>query len=160
MTSEPFCIFCAILAGKAPASIVWQDEIATAFLDLRPVATGHTLIVPNRHSDGLLDLGDEAARHLLAVAREVAKSQYDQDFPCQGTNLFLAQGAIAGQTVFHTHLHVIPRAEGDSFAAAAGALVGREEAPRQTLDRLAAAFAARLDRRALVAFGATEGNEP
>jgi histidine triad (HIT) family protein len=113
MASVPGCVFCQIVAGEAPADIVKQDERATAFMDIHPVVTGHTLIVPNRHSTGLRSLSDEDAGYLLLLAKKLANAMLNSDLQCEAVNLFMADGSAAGQTIFHTHLHVIPRFSGD-----------------------------------------------
>ncbi len=103
------CIFCAILAGRAPASIVYQDGLVTAFMDIRPVNPGHTLIVPNRHAAHLQDLDGETAAHMFQVGQRLAGALYQSGLRCEGVNFFLADGEAAGQEVFHVHLHVFPR---------------------------------------------------
>ena len=113
MKLEPECVFCQIIAGEAPAKFVDQDEQAAAFMDIRPVTDGHTLVVPKKHSTGLRDLPDEDAACLLLIAKKLAGAMLQSKLQCQAVNLFMADGPAAGQTVFHTHLHVIPRFSGD-----------------------------------------------
>jgi len=115
MTAESRCIFCAIVAGKAEASVVHRDELVTAFMDVYPVNPGHTLVVPNHHSEGLEGVEEEVGGRIWAVARRIALSFGRAGILAEGVNLFLANGAVAGQTVFHCHLHVIPRHSGDGF---------------------------------------------
>jgi histidine triad (HIT) family protein len=109
------CIFCLIVAGEAPASVVYADDQVTAFMDLYPVTPGHTLVVPKAHSVGVLDLDDATGARMWTVARRVAQALTRSNLRCDGVNLFLADGEAAGQDVFHSHLHVIPRYEGDGF---------------------------------------------
>lgn len=102
------CPFCAIVAGEAPASMVFEDERVVAFLDLEPANPGHALVVPRAHASGLADLPPDVGGHLFTVGQRVAgalRHTHDPD----GINFFLADGAAAGQEVFHVHLHVIPR---------------------------------------------------
>ncbi|MEO6350231.1 MAG: HIT family protein [Candidatus Limnocylindrales bacterium] len=113
MTDE--CIFCKIVAGDSPASVVHDDDQVMAFMDLFPVTPGHTLVVPKAHSVGIRDLDDQTGARMLAVARRVAQALTTSPLRCDGVNLFLADGEAAGQDVFHSHLHVIPRFEGDGF---------------------------------------------
>jgi len=115
MVRHPSCVFCQIIAGIAPASIVYKDEIVTAFMDIQPLFQGHVLIIPNEHFDGLADLNDRYGKHMFITARHLAKALFRSNLKCEGVNLFLADGAAAGQTVFHSHLHVIPRYPGDGF---------------------------------------------
>lgn len=109
------CIFCAIVTRQAPASIVYHDDVCTAFMDIQPVNAGHVLVVPNRHATYLADLDVAAGGQLFGVGQRVAAALRASGVPCEGVNLFLADGAAAGQEVFHVHLHVIPRYAGDGF---------------------------------------------
>lgn len=106
------CIFCAIVAGAAPARPVYEDEDTLAFLDINPITEGHTLVIPKRHA---VDLHDISADDLAATARSakrVAELLTDR-LGCDGINLLHATGAAAWQTVFHLHIHVMPRVQGD-----------------------------------------------
>lgn len=115
MPLNPECIFCRIAAGEAEASFVLRQEDVVAFLDVAPFVPGHTLVVPRAHHPGLADLPDGLARRMLAAGRRVAQAMRRALAGCEGVNFFLADGAVAGQTVFHCHLHVIPRRRGDGF---------------------------------------------
>lgn len=108
-------IFSKILAGEAPASFVYRDELVAAFMDIQPVNTGHVLVVPLRPATYLAELDDESAARMLVVAKRVAAAIRQSGLRCEGVNLFLADGEAAGQEVFHVHLHVIPRFAGDGF---------------------------------------------
>lgn len=112
--TEP-CIFCAIVAGEAPASTIYRDDATIAFMDIRPANTGHVLVVPLKHEVSLLALDEKTAGHMFAVGRRVAAALKDDGVRLEGFNLFLADGAVAGQTVFHVHLHVLPRFAGDGL---------------------------------------------
>lgn len=109
------CIFCEILAGRAEASLVYRDELCTAFMDIMPVNPGHLLVVPARHAVFLAELPEEEAGHLFVVGQRLAEALRSSGLRCEGVNLFLADGEAAGQEVFHVHLHVIPRFQGDGF---------------------------------------------
>jgi histidine triad (HIT) family protein len=109
------CIFCDIVGGAALASVVHADERAVAFMDIQPVNPGHLLVVPRAHVAGLAELDSETGAHLFQVAMELAGAVRRSGVRCEGVNLFLADGAAAGQEVFHVHLHVIPRFGGDGF---------------------------------------------
>ncbi len=115
MQQESNCIFCHIVAGEAPASFVYRDETVSAFLDVQPVVTGHVLVIPNYHTADLAGLDDGSGSRMFVIGRRIAAGLRASGLPCEGVNLFLADGAIAGQTVFHSHLHVIPRYAGDGF---------------------------------------------
>lgn len=109
------CIFCRILAGQAPGSFVYRDDRCAAFMDIRPVNAGHLLVVPIRHAASLADLDANAAADLMRIGHSAAAALRASGLPCEGVNLFLADGEAAMQEVFHVHLHVIPRFRGDGF---------------------------------------------
>ncbi|HET7011194.1 MAG TPA: HIT family protein [Anaerolineales bacterium] len=131
------CIFCRIVRGQAEASMVHEDETVVAFLDSHPVATGHVLVVPRRHASGLEDLDDESGARMFAVARRVALALRHEAWGADGVNLHLADGTAAGQSVFHAHLHVIPRHAGDGFGLRMPFGV-RPTPNRKALDEIAA----------------------
>ncbi len=114
------CVFCAIVAGNAEASPVYEDSRVLAFLDIRPVTTGHLLVVPKAHAPFLADLDADVGAVLFRVAQQLAAALRKSGLPCEGVNLFLADGEPAGQEVFHVHLHVFPRITGDGFHVTAG----------------------------------------
>ena len=127
------CVFCDIVAGHGPASVVYSDETALAFLDIRPLATGHLLVIPRAHAPYLADLDPAVGGHMFGVAQRMAAALRRSGLPCQGVNLFLADGEAAFQEVFHVHLHVLPRTPGDGFR-----LKGRPRTPgRADLDTTA-----------------------
>jgi histidine triad (HIT) family protein len=130
------CIFCDIVVGAAPASVVHRDDFCTAFMDIRPVNPGHVLVVPNRHAIGLGDLPSETGGQMFRVAQHIAAAVRKSGVRCEGVNLFVADGEAAGQDVFHVHLHVIPRYAGDGFGFRFGPAYGARP-PRAALDRLA-----------------------
>lgn len=112
---EPHCIFCRIVGGDAPASFVHEDEDLVVFMDINPVTAGHLLVVPREHRPGLADLTPELGARMFQVGRELGAALRTTEIQAEGINLFLADGAAAFQTVFHAHLHVIPRHRGDGF---------------------------------------------
>lgn len=109
------CIFCKIIKGKSPVSIVYEDERVLAFPDIQPVNEGHILVVPKKHAPYLGDLDEETTLHIMRIARKIAGAIRKSKYRCEGINLFLADGDVAGQEVFHFHLHVLPRFKGDGF---------------------------------------------
>jgi histidine triad (HIT) family protein len=110
------CIFCQIIDEKADGSIVYRDDLVTAFMDIRPVNPGHLLVVPNDHAADLSALDDEEVTgHIFKIGKRLAQNLRQTDLNCKGVNLHMADGAAAGQDVFHTHLHVIPRFGGDGL---------------------------------------------
>lgn len=109
------CVFCAIAAQQAEASVVYEDETVVAFMDLNPVTPGHLLVVPREHAVGLEDLDGVTSAHVWSVGHDMARALRRSDMRCQGINIFVCDGEVAFQTVFHFHLHVIPRYEGDGW---------------------------------------------
>lgn len=108
------CIFCKIAAGEIPSATVYEDEDFRAILDIAPAHKGHTIILPKTHAANLLELDESTAAKLLPVAKRIAKA-LKEELGCDGINLLQNNGAAAGQSVFHLHVHVIPRYEGDGI---------------------------------------------
>ncbi len=132
--TEP-CVFCAIVAGEAPASTIYRDDAVMAFMDIRPVNAGHVLVTPLKHEMSVLSLDDDTASHMFTVGRRVAAALKDAGVRLEGFNLFLANGTVAGQTVFHAHLHVLPRFTGDGLGFTRNANVRMP--PQSELDETA-----------------------
>ena len=109
------CIFCEILTGNSPASLVYQDDVCLAFMDIQPVNPGHMLLIPRQHADSLANLPPETGGHLFQVGQRLAQGLRLSGLPCEGVNLMLADGEAAGQDVFHVHLHIVPRFWQDGF---------------------------------------------
>jgi histidine triad (HIT) family protein len=109
------CIFCEIVAHKAPASMLYEDEIVCAFLTIGPVNPGHLLVIPKQHIPFLADLDEETGMYLFKITMRMEKALRRSGVRCEGVNLFLANGEAAFQEVFHVHMHVFPRFQGDSF---------------------------------------------
>ena len=102
------CIFCSIVAGKSPAHVIYDDEDAFAFMDINPATDGHALVVPRAHIKDLWEIGEDEAGRLMAATVRVA-GQIRKALEPDGLNIMHATGAAAFQTVFHFHLHVVPR---------------------------------------------------
>ncbi|TWT03359.1 HIT family protein [Planococcus sp. CPCC 101016] len=111
------CIFCKIVAGEIPSVKIYEDEFVFAFMDIMPLSKGHTLLIPKTHREFVYDLAPEEAANLFSVAPKIAKAINDT-FQPEGMNLLNNNGAKAGQSVFHFHMHFIPRyGENDGFGA-------------------------------------------
>lgn len=131
------CIFCAIESGLAPSHPVYEDEHTVAFMDINPAVEGHVLVIPRRHAADLFELReDEAGPYMTAVLR-VAHNVRKALQP-DGMNLFQSSGTAAWQSVFHLHVHVLPRRHGDQIAMPGTA----GPADHDELARLAAAIRA------------------
>lgn len=109
---EPNCIFCKIVAGELPATIVDRDEHTIAFMDINPATRGHALVVPRIHASDLLSI-DPGQLSAVAGAAQRLAARTKERLGADGINVFNSCGAAAWQTVFHFHLHVIPRYDGD-----------------------------------------------
>ena len=121
-------MFCEIIAGRAESSLVYRDEHVVAFMDIRPLTPGHVLVVPRRHADYLEALDEDLGARMFTAGHRLARALRRSGLPCDGVNLFLADGEAAFQEVFHVHLHVLPRTPGDGFRIkAAWRRPGREE---------------------------------
>ena len=130
------CIFCQIVAGTAPASLVYRDEVCAAFMDIQPVNAGHVLVVPRQHYESFLDLPPEVGRHLFDVAMRLGPVIRNVS-AAEGMNLVISSGAAAGQDVYHFHVHLIPRRAGDGFDVPLP-FPGSQMPPRTQLDAAAA----------------------
>jgi|SRR3989344_2538838 len=108
------CIFCKIVRGEIPSSIVLDTDKVIAFLDIRPVNKGHVLVVPKEHFETLLDGSENILRDMIVAAKKIGKS-FRKALKADGFNLGMNNFAAAGQVVFHAHLHVIPRFENDGL---------------------------------------------
>ena len=106
------CIFCKIVAGELPAEIVDSDEHTVAFMDINPATRGHALVIPREHTQDLMAISDEDLERTMVAARRLARKMEDTLEPA-GFNILNACRPAAWQTVFHYHLHVVPRYESD-----------------------------------------------
>jgi histidine triad (HIT) family protein len=112
MAADPDCLFCRIVSGELPATRVDEDERTIAFMDINPATRGHVLVVPREHSADLTEIGEEDLAAVARMGQRIALRQKDR-LGADGINLLNSCGQAAWQTVFHFHLHVIPRYGGD-----------------------------------------------
>jgi histidine triad (HIT) family protein len=110
--SEPDCIFCQIVAGELPALKVHEDEHTLAFMDINPATRGHALVIPRRHARNLLEITPEDLSATVLAAQQLAR-RVTERLGAEGVNLINSCGSVAWQTVFHFHIHVIPRYSDD-----------------------------------------------
>jgi histidine triad (HIT) family protein len=106
------CIFCKIVAGDLPSEMVQEDEHTVAFMDINPWTRGHALVIPRTHSPNLYEVGEDDLRHTSSAAKRLALRMRER-LSCDGVNLLNASEPAAWQTVFHFHMHVIPRYQDD-----------------------------------------------
>lgn len=109
------CIFCKLANGVFATNTAYEDDYFRAIMDLSPAAKGHVIILPKEHAANLFELSDDCASKALIVARKVAKAVMEVT-GCDGVNILQNNGEAAGQTVFHFHIHVIPRFKDDNLS--------------------------------------------
>lgn len=110
------CIFCRILRGDAEGSIVHREAGCTALMTIEPVTEGHVLVIPDAHHVDIRDVPPDTAGDMFRLAQKVAGTYATSGIRCEGVNVVMCNGAAAGQTVFHAHIHVNPRFAGDGFS--------------------------------------------
>ncbi len=132
------CIFCKIVAGSAPAQRVHEDDLTLTFMDLYPASRGHLLVVPKRHFSDLLGADEASLVRVIANSRRIALAMKAALAP-DGIGVHQLNGAAAGQTVFHYHMHLIPRRTGDPIG-----FHGRRMAETRELEEVAAEIASAL----------------
>jgi histidine triad (HIT) family protein len=135
------CVFCRIVAREIPATVVHEDEHTLAFMDLGQVNPGHVLIAVKAHAENLYALNDGQASAVLRTAARVARAIRDAFAP-EGLSVYQANGKAAGQTVFHYHVHLVPRYEGDGMALTWPV----KNPPREKLEEAAAKVRASMPR--------------
>lgn len=107
------CIFCKIAQGQIPSTTIYENEEFRVFFDVNPASKGHCLVVPKEHYSNIFEIDRDVAGRLFSLTAAVARS-LKQELNCEGMNIVQNNGEIAGQTVFHFHLHLIPRYTGDT----------------------------------------------
>ena len=138
MGTNDACVFCEIVAGRAAASVPFEDALVVCVMDIHPVNPGHLLVIPKRHATGLDELDDGTGTHMFRVALRMQRALRASGLPCDGVNFLLADGESAGQDVPHVHLHVVPRLAGDRLRITAELT----KPSRAELDQAAAAIGA------------------
>lgn len=106
------CIFCKIAGGEIPSDTVYEDDLFRVILDLNPATKGHALILPKQHYANIYEIDEDTLQKLIVLAKKVACAMKDT-LHCDGLNIVQNNGLAAGQTIFHFHLHIIPRYEED-----------------------------------------------
>lgn len=105
------CVFCKIVENEGLKSLIYEDDKVLAFLDFRPVSEGHTLVIPKKHYENIYDIPEEEAKYLFGIVKKVA-SAIRYGVNADGISLVQNNGKAANQVVFHLHIHIIPRCEG------------------------------------------------
>lgn len=138
------CVFCAIVAGEAPAIRIYEDDDYLGILDIRPFTRGHTLVIPKRHSVDLTDTPPESVAAMAVIGQRIARAARQSGLHADGNNIVINDGKAAFQSVFHIHLHVVPRQAGDKLSFVKGMMV-RRDPDREESGRLLRAALAELD---------------
>jgi len=138
MTQTNECVFCKIVRGEAPAHKIYEDERTLVFLDIMPVTDGHTLVITKEHFENLFEASSESLQAVAATAKKVADAIREVLQPA-GMMVFQLNGAAAFQSVFHYHMHLMPRAQGEPMA-----LHGRAPGDPDRLEELTQRFVAAL----------------
>jgi len=136
---QPDCVFCKLIARQIPASVVFEDEATLAFMDLGQVNPGHVLVASKAHAANIYELDDAQAAAVFRTAARMARA-VRAAFDPPGLSIYQANGKAAGQTVFHVHLHVLPRHEGDGMQL----VWPVKNPPRERLEEYCAQIRARL----------------
>ena len=144
--SPQHCTFCKILRGELPGSVIYEDDKIMAIVDLYPVNEGHLLIIPKVHAPYMKDVAPETLQHMMLVAQQINAALRSSGLPCEGVNLLLADGEVAGQEIFHCHLHLIPRFATDGFGFRYDRSRSFRQASRGRMDEIAARVKARLEK--------------
>ena len=126
------CVFCGIVAGTAPDIRIYEDDDFLGILDIRPFTRGHTLVIPKRHSVDLTDTPPETLAGMAGVGQRIARAARASGLGATGTNFAINDGKSAFQSVFHIHLHVVPRRDGDRLAFVKGMVLRRDPDPEAT----------------------------
>jgi diadenosine tetraphosphate (Ap4A) HIT family hydrolase len=137
------CVFCAIVAKAAPAVRVYEDDDVLGILDIRPFTRGHTLVIPKQHSVDLTDTPVSTLAAMMAVGKRIAGATRISGLAATGNNVAINDGKSAMQSVFHIHLHVIPRRDGDKVSFVKGMLL-RRDPDRETTGAILRAALARM----------------
>lgn len=137
------CVFCAIVAGEAPAIRICEDDNYLAILDTRPFTRGHTLVLPKQHMVDLTDTPPETLADMVAIGQRIALAVRTTEL-ADATNIAINDGPAAFQTVSHIHLHVLPRRDGDKLSLAKG-MVLRRDPDREATGQILRDALARMD---------------
>lgn len=108
------CIFCKIVAGEIPSATIYEDDHTLAFLDANPNNHGHTLVVPKTHAKNILDISEDSLSRMMPAVKKVSKAVFE-GVGAVGLNITMNNERPAGQVIFHLHIHIIPRFEGDGL---------------------------------------------
>ncbi|MCK9187427.1 MAG: HIT family protein [Candidatus Colwellbacteria bacterium] len=131
------CLFCKIASKEIPSSVIYEDDVALAFLDLHPLAPGHALVIPKIHAENILDLPEELIGPFFQSVKKVTALIKEKLAP-RGFTIGINQGRIGGQAIDHLHVHIIPRFEGDGGGSLHSVV---KNPPKESLEEIQAKIA-------------------
>ncbi len=126
------CIFCKVVKGELPSSKVYENDEIMAFLDINPVNLGHTLVIPKKHFENIYETPEDTLAHMITASKNIAKA-IKKHRNADGVNVIMNNDASAGQVIFHSHIHVIPRFKDDGF----GVWTGKDKYKEGEKDQMA-----------------------
>lgn len=132
---ETNCLFCKIISGEIPSTRVYEDEQVLAFLDINPVNIGHTLVIPKQHFIHLYETPDEILGRMISTAKKIGIALKNA-LSADGINLEMNNDPVAGQVIFHAHIHIVPRFSGDGFTHWKGARGYEPNEATQTAEKI------------------------
>lgn len=135
MTTDTDCIFCKIINGEIPCFKLYEDDHTLAFMDINPASEGHALVIPKEHSADVHAVSEDAITSTVITAKKIAAA-VDKTLNPDGLNLLQCNGPAAAQSVFHFHMHVLPRRDGDELKLNWGPKPGDMDAIRQMAERI------------------------
>lgn len=124
------CVFCKIVNKEIPCHCIYEDDLIMAFLDINPVTEGHTLVIPKQHFENIFDIDKNVLERVISVAQKISLKM-KEELDIDGINLFQSNGSVAGQVVFHFHLHIIPRRKDDGVVIHESRLPSQEMNPEK-----------------------------
>ncbi len=128
------CIFCKIVKGEIPSSKLYEDSGALAFLDINPVNIGHALVIPKKHFKNILETPEDVIAHMMKIVKKVSHGL--EALKPDGININMNNKEAAGQVIFHSHIHVIPRYKGDGFELWHGRIKYKEEEKEEVAKKI------------------------
>jgi histidine triad (HIT) family protein len=130
------CVFCKIINNEIPSYKIYEDDLVLAFLDIHPAVKGHTLIIPKKHTKDIFEIEEKYLERIISVAQKISNKMKD-NFNADGVNLYHASGSAAEQSVFHFHLHIIPRRKDDNIDFT-GVVANKEAVSEEEFDEAVA----------------------
>lgn len=129
------CIQCKIVNGEIPSYKIYEDEDFLCILDIYPSSMGHCLIIPKSHNENLFDLDEKYGKKIIGLSQKIGKALMDT-FNCDGLNILQNNGEAAGQSIFHYHMHLIPRYDDDNVNMGWRPLKPNENQLNETLEKI------------------------